>query len=120
MLTNRTVVEELAFKTAELDAALQEAGFALVFSDPEAARDFSYRARYLRTKSTLYPALHAMIEYYSATKAYSLKLSASDDAENKVYLFLIKNYRGDLKKLLEHYYASVRRGVPFKPEDLKE
>src|SRR5512139_2240757 len=82
MQSNRTVSEELAFKAAELDAALQEAGFHLAYTDPEAARDFAYRARYLRGKSTLFPLLNASVEYYHATKRWSIKISASEEWEN--------------------------------------
>jgi hypothetical protein len=113
METNRTGTEELAFKTAELDAALHDAGFLLAYSDPEASRDFGYRARYIRGKSTLFPLLNASIEYYLASKAFSLKISASDEAGSVVYNFLTKNYCRGLKELLDKYFDSVRRGVPL-------
>jgi hypothetical protein len=113
MGTKRSGAEELAFKTAEMDAALQDAGFLLAYADPEAPRDLGYRARYVRGKSTLYPLLNASIEYYLASKAFSLKISASDESENKIYYLLAKNYRGDIKDLLVRYFASVRRGAPL-------
>jgi len=119
MATNRTGTEELAFKTAEMDAALHEAGFLLAFADPEASRDFGYRARYIRARTTLFPLLNASFEYYLASKAYSLKISPSDDKDSAVYTFLAKNYRGDLKELLKGYFDSVRRGAPFKLEGEK-
>lgn len=113
---NRSGAEELAFKTAELDAALRGAGFLLAYSDPEAPRDLGYRARYVRGGSTLFPLLNASIEYYLASKAFSLKISPSDDKAGAVYTFLAKNHRGGLKELLERYFDAVRRGVPFEPE----
>jgi hypothetical protein len=119
MAENRTGTEELAFKTAEMDAALHGAGFLLAYADPEAYRDFGYRARYIRAKSTLFPLLNASLEYYLASKAFSLKISPSDSGENALYLFLAKNCRGDLKELLERYFDAVRRGVPFKLEEKK-
>jgi len=117
METNRTVTEELAFKTAEMDAALNDAGFLLAYSDPEASRDFGYRARYIRGKTTLFPLLNASLEYYLASKAFSLKISPSDAQENKVYSFFVKNYRGDLKELLDRYFDAVRRGAPLKLDE---
>jgi hypothetical protein len=119
METNRPGTEELAFKTAELDAALNDAGFLLAYSDPEASRDFGYRARYIRGKSTLFPLLNASLEYYLASKAFSLKISASDEAGSEVYYFFTKNCRSGLKELLDRYFASVRRGVPFDLEERK-
>jgi|OpeIllAssembly_1097287.scaffolds.fasta_scaffold271226_2 hypothetical protein len=119
MGTNRTGTEELVFKTAEIDNALQDAGFLLAYADPEASRDFGYRARYIRGKSTLFPLLNASLEYYLASKAFSLKISPSDDRERAIYSFLAKNYRGDLKELLDRYFDSVRRGEPFKLEEKK-
>jgi hypothetical protein len=119
MTLNRTSSEELVFKAAEIDAALQGAGFLLAYTDPEAARDFGYRARYIRGKSTLFPLLNANLEYYLASKAFSLKISPSDDKDRAVYSFLAKNHRGDLKELLEQYFESVRRGTPFKLDEQK-
>jgi hypothetical protein len=116
METRRSSIEELVFRTARLDAAMQDAGFLLAFSDPEASRDFGYRARYVRGKSPLFPLLQASLEYYLASQAYSLKISAGDDSDSRVYACLVKNYRGDLKGLLERYFETVRRGVPFKIE----
>ncbi len=117
----RTSGEELAFKTAELDLALTQAGFDLALADPAASRDFSYRARYLRRKSTLFPQLQASLEYYLATKSFSLKITVDDpsmDASKaKVYHCLMKNYRGSLKELLDCYFASIRKGVPLAPGD---
>jgi hypothetical protein len=101
METRRSSIEELVFRTARLDAAMQDAGFHLAFSDPEASRDFGYRARYVRGKSSLFPLLHASLEYYLASQAYSLKISAGDDSDSRIYACLVKNYRGDLKGLLE-------------------
>jgi hypothetical protein len=115
----RSGTEVLAFKTAELDSALNDAGFVLAYSDPEASRDFGYRARYIRGKSTLFPLLNANLEYYIASKAFSLKISATDELENRVYYFVAKNYRGDIKELLDRYFASVRRGEPFKIDEKK-
>lgn len=119
MATSRTGTEELVFKTVEMDAALQDAGFLLVYSDPEASRDFGYRARYIRSRSTLFPLLNASFEYYLASKAYSLKISPSDDKDSAVYTFLAKNCRSDLRELLKSYFDSVRRGSPFKFEEKK-
>ena len=116
MGTNRSGAEELAFKTAEIDAALRDAGFHLAYSDPEAPRDLGYRARYVRGKSTLFPLLNASVEYYLASKAFSLKISPFDDKARAVYSFLAKNHRGDLKELLERYFDAVGRGVPFVQE----
>jgi hypothetical protein len=109
----RTALEELTFRTAELDAVLQATGFQPMIVDPEASRDFSYRARYLRNKGALLPRLHANFEYYLATQAYSLRLSADGVPDEQTYFFIVKNHKGDLKDLLERYLASVRRGVPF-------
>jgi hypothetical protein len=117
METRRSSTEELVFRTARLDVAMQDAGFHPVFSDPEASRDFGYRARYVRGKSTFFPLLHASLEYYLASKAYSLKISAGGDDDSRVYTCLVKNYRGDLKELVERYFETVRRGVPLKIEE---
>lgn len=114
---NRSGIEELAFKAAELEAAMLDAGFHLAFADPEASRDLGYRARYVRGKSTLFPHLNASLEYYLASKAFSLKISTSDESNNKLYHLLAKNHRGDLKDLLDRYFASVRRGEPFRAAD---
>ena len=114
-----TVVEALALKTAELDAALQEAGFHLAFSDPEAVRDLGYRARYIRSKSTMHPLLNAKLEYYHAVKAFSLKMSTTDEQQSKNYAFLVKNYGGDIKELLSSYFSTVRKGVPLKVAEQK-
>lgn len=108
-----TVSEELAFKTVELDAAMLDAGFHLAFSDPEASRDLGYRARYIRSKSTMYPLLNASLEYYHAVKAFSLKISTTDEQQSKTYEFLAKNYGGDIKELLNRYFSTVRKGVPL-------
>ncbi|NTW57567.1 MAG: hypothetical protein HGB21_09810 [Nitrospirae bacterium] len=113
MEAKKTGTEELAFKTAELDTALADAGFLLAYADPEASRDLGYRARYIRGKSTLFPLLNASLEYYIASRSFSLKISASDERENKVYYFLAKNYRGDIKGLLDRYFDSVRKGLPL-------
>jgi hypothetical protein len=113
MEAKKTSTEELAFKTAELDTALADAGFQLAYADPEAFRDLGYRARYIRGKSTLFPLLNANLEYYIASKSFSLKISASDELENKVYYFLAKNYHGGIKELLDRYFAAVRKGVPL-------
>jgi len=117
METKRPGTEELAFKTAALDAAMNDAGFLLAYSDPQASRDFGYRARYIRGKSTLFPLLNANLEYYIASKAFSLKISTTDELENQTYYFVAKNYRGDIRELLDRYFDSVRRGVPFKLEE---
>jgi hypothetical protein len=117
METKRTGTEELAFKAAELETAMNDAGFLLAYADPEASRDFGYRARYIRGKTTLFPHLNANLEYYIASKAFSLKISASDELENKIYYFLAKNYRGGIKELLDRYFDSVRRGVPLELEE---
>lgn len=114
-----TTSEALAFKTAALDSAMQEAGFHLAFSDPEAARDFGYRARYMRSKSTMHPLLNASLEYYHAVKAFSLKISTTDEQQSKTYAFLVKNHGGDLKELLESYFLTVRKGTPLKIEEKK-
>jgi len=111
-----TVFEELAFKTVELDAAMQEAGFHLAFSDPEAVRDLGYRARYIRSKSTMCPLLNANLEYYHAVKAFSLKISSTDEQQSNTYAFLAKNYGGDIKELLNSYF-SARKGNPLKIEE---
>jgi hypothetical protein len=117
MERTRSTVEELAFKTAELDEALRKAGFDLALADPSASRDFSYRARYLRGKSTFFPRLQANLEYYLATRSFSLKISADSPSagveDMSAYSCLVKNYRGSLQELLERYFDSIRRGVPF-------
>ena len=117
MEQTRTTVEELAFKTAELDLALKQAGFELALADPTASRDFSYRARYMRRKSTLFPRLQANLEYYLATKSFSLRISADDPSVDQSktgsYYCLVKNYKGSLKELLERYLDSIRRGAPL-------
>lgn len=114
-----TVSEELAFKTAQLDAAMREAGFHLAFSDPEASRDRGYRARYIRSKSTMHPLLNASLEYYIAVKAFSLKISTTDEQQSGTYELLAKNYGGDIKGLLNSYFSSVRKGVPLTIEEQK-
>ena len=119
MGANRSGAEELAFQTAAMDAALRDAGFLLAYSDPEAPRDLGYRARYVRGKSAQFPLLNASIEYYLASKAFSLKISPSDDAYKAVYTLLAKNQRGDLKELLVKYFASVQRGEPLRFEEPK-
>jgi len=111
-----TGIEDLAFKTAALDAAMQEAGFHLAFSDPEATRDLGYRARYIRSKSTMHPLLNANLEYYHAVKSFSLKISTTDEQQSRTYEFLAKNYGGDIKDLLNSYFSAVRKGVPLKIE----
>jgi len=108
---------ELPFKAAELDAAMQEAGFHLAFADPEAPRDFGYRARYIRSKSTMHPLLYANLEYYHAVKAFSLKISTTDEQQGKAYELLAKNYGGDIKELLSSYFSSARKGIPLKIEE---
>ncbi len=117
MEQTRTTGEELAFKTAELDLALKQAGFDLALADPTASRDFSYRARYMRRKSTLFPRLQANLEYYLATKSFSLRISAddpsADPSKTESFYCLVKNYKGDLKELLDRYFDAVRRGVPL-------
>jgi len=114
-----TAANDLAFKAAELDGAMQEAGFHLALSDPEAARDFGYRARYIRSKSTMHPLLNANLEYYHAVKAFSLKISTTDEQQSRTYDFLAKNYRGNIKELLNSYFSAVRKGVPLKIEEKK-
>lgn len=109
----RMPAEELARKTAELDTAMKNAGFELALSDPQAARDLSYRARYLRFKSTMYPRLQASLEYYLANHSYSIRISADEGPDSKLYYFLVKNYKGELKELLDGYFNSLRRGIPF-------
>lgn len=113
MEKKRTTIEELAFTAAELDAALKQAGFDLALADPEGARDLSYRARYLRLKSTLYPRLHAYLEYYLATRSYSLRINAEGEEDCQAYHLLVKNYKGSLHELLQQYFDSVRRGAPL-------
>ena len=108
-----TVAGDLAFKAAELDAAMLEAGFHLAFSDPEAARDFGYRARYIRSRSTMHPLLNANLEYYHAVKTFSLKISTTDEKRSGIYELLAKNCGGDIKELLKSYFSAVRRGVPL-------
>jgi len=112
-----TVAGDLAFKAAELDAAMLEAGFHLAFSDPEAARDFGYRARYIRSRSTMHPLLNANLEYYHAVKTFSLKISTTDEQQSKTYEFLAKNYGGDIKELLKNYFSTVRKGAPQQIEE---
>jgi hypothetical protein len=110
---NRSPAEELVFKIAELDAAMKEAGFELALNDPEAARDLSYRARYLRFRSTLYPRLQANLEYYLANRSYSLRIASDEGTDAKLYYFLVKNYKGSLRELLDGYFNAMRRGIPF-------
>ncbi|MDA8098232.1 MAG: hypothetical protein M0042_01245 [Nitrospiraceae bacterium] len=113
MLPERTPIEELSFKSAALDAAMQEAGFQLALNDPDASRDMSFRARYVRPKGALFPRLQANLEYYLATHSFSLRINADGkDAGPAAYL-LVKNYTGDLKSLLEMYFDALRRGVPL-------
>jgi len=117
MERTRTTIEELAFKIAELDLALRQAGFDLVLADPAASRDFSYRGTYMRRKSTLFPRLQANLEYYLATKSFSLKIIADDPSIDpsaaKPYYCLVKSYKGSLKELLDRYFESMRKGVPL-------
>lgn len=113
MPQHRTAGEELAFKAAELDAAMTEAGFNLAHTDPDAARDLSYRARYIRSKSTFHPCLQAYLEYYSAVHAYSLKISTSDALAGSTYALIVKNHKGSLKDLLNSYFEATRKGVPL-------
>lgn len=111
--------EQLAFKAAELEAMMTAAGFRLAHADPEAARDFAYRARYIRSRSTLHPCLHAYLEYYSAVQAFSLKISTNDEFVSPVYQLMVKNHRGSLKDLLEQYFDAVRKGVPLHPDEIR-
>lgn len=113
MQKQRSANEDLAFKAAELDAAMLEAGFKLAHEDPDAARDFSYRARYIRSKSTYYPTLQAYLEYYSAVRAYSIKISTTDEAASPTYQLIVKNHAGSLKELLAEYFLAVRKGIPL-------
>jgi hypothetical protein len=113
MQKERSASEELAFKAAELDAAMNEAGFRLAREDPDAARDFSYRARYIRSKSTYHPTLQAYLEYYGAVRAYSIKISTTDDAAPQTYHLIVKNHAGSLKELLAEYFLAVRKGIPL-------
>jgi hypothetical protein len=92
---------------------MTRAGFQLVQSDPDAARDFAYRARYYRSKSGPHPALHAYLEYYSAIKAYSLKITTTDTERSGTYAFIVKNHQGDLRDLLDRYFGSMDKGVPL-------
>lgn len=117
MDNRRTAAEELAFRAAELDNVLRAAGFHVVFTEPEAARDFSYRARYLRPGADSLPPLSAYLEYYVATKAYSLKIDSTDDRDRKTFRILVKNHQGDLQDLLKRYFASVAKGLPLKIEE---
>jgi len=83
----QTVTEELAFKTAEMDAALNDAGFLLAYSDPKRRGTSGIGRGISAGKTTLFPLLNANLEYYLASKAFSLKISPSDAQENKVYSF---------------------------------
>jgi hypothetical protein len=112
-----SIAGDLAFKTAQLNAAMQEAGFHLAYSDPEAARDLGYRARYIRSKSTMHPLLNANLEYYLAVKAFSLKISTTDEQQGKLYGLFVKNYGGDIKELLDSYFFNVRKGMPLTIEE---
>lgn len=112
-----SAIEELAFKTAELDAAMTDAGFHLAHTDGDAARDFSYRARYIRSRSTYHPLLQAYLEYYSAVRAYSLKISTTDEQAAATYALIVKNRRGSLRDLLAEYFNAVRKGIPLLVED---
>jgi len=118
MQGNRTAIEELAFKAAELDNAMKDAGFKLAHTDADAARDFAYRGRYVRSKSTYHPTLHAYLEYYGAVRAYSLKISTNDEDAAQTYGLIVKNQDGSLKDLLAEYLSAVRKGVPLLVDDL--
>ncbi|MDH4162963.1 MAG: hypothetical protein OEW15_09785 [Nitrospirota bacterium] len=111
MELKRTPVEELVFTVAGFEAIMGEAGFALGQSDPQAIRDLSYRARYLRMSSGPEPRLYAYLEYYLAARAFSLKISPAPEDGNEPYRFLVKNHKGSLKELLEGYFAAVRNGA---------
>jgi hypothetical protein len=110
----RTALEELTITAAELEISMQDCGFQPIIVDPEATRDFSYRARFLRNKGALFPRLHANLEYYLATRSYSLRISAEGNPDEKIYFFLVKSHKGDLKELLDGYFESVRQGSPFR------
>ncbi len=112
-MQHRTAGEELAFKEAELNAAMTEAGFDLAHRDPEAARDLSFRARYIRSKSTFHPCLQAYLEYYSAVHAFSLKITTTDAMTGATYSLVVKNHKGSLKDLLADYFEATRKGVPL-------
>lgn len=116
----RPPLEELVFRTAELEASLQNAGFQQMIVDPEASRDFSFRARYLRNKAADLPRLYANLEYYLATQAYSLRISAEGVPDEKTYRLLVKNHKGDLKDLLDRYLDAVRQGMPLQIEEAKK
>ena len=64
----------------------------------------------------MHPLLHANLEYYQAVKAFSLKISTADEQQSRTYAFLAKNYRGDIRELLNSYFSTVRKGVPLKVE----
>lgn len=109
MEEKRTPVEELVFTVARFEAIMNEAGFALGQSDPQAVRDLSYRARYLRMGNGREPRLHAYFEYYLAARAYSLKIKPEPDEGNDSYRFLVKNHKGNLKELLQGYFSAARK-----------
>ena len=119
MQQNRTTSEELAFHALALDSAMTEAGFKLAQADPDAARDFAYRARYIRSRSPYHPPLHAYVEYYCAVRAYSLKISTTDELLSATYAFIAKNHTGSLKDLLKMYFSAVRKGVPLRADELQ-
>jgi len=116
----RSPLEELTITSATLEIIMQDAGFQPIMVDPEAARDFSYRARFLRNKGELFPRLHANLEYYLVTQAYSLRISAEGLPDEKTYFLLVKNHKGDLKELLEGYFDSVRQGMPYRLDEGKK
>jgi len=110
MGTNRTGTEELVFKTGEIDNALQDAGFLLAYADPEASRDFGYRARYIRGKSTpVPPAEREPRNTISRSKAFSLKDQPLDEPGAERSTRSSEEYRGDLQgAFCDRYFDSVR------------
>ncbi len=112
-------IEQLAFEADKLNTSMIKAGFFLARYDDESWKDMAYRADYVRSKTTLFPTIYAKIEYYLATKSYNLKLSATDESDQKIFNSLIKNCNQDLDKLLNDYFMSTRRGVKFEQRKKK-
>lgn len=112
-------IEQLAFEADKLNTSMIKAGFFLARYDDTSLKDMAYRADYIRSKTTLFPTLHVKFEYYLATRAYNLKISATSESDEKIFNCLIKNSKDDLDNLLNDYFMSTRRGVKFNPAEKK-
>lgn len=115
MEQKRTPLEELVFAVAQLEAVMLAEGFALGQSDPQAFRDLSYRARFLRKSGERFPRLDAYLEYYLATRSFSLRIRPEPEEGNGRYGFLVKNHRGSLGDLLRGYFDSAAKAASLPP-----